>query len=138
MKKIGMFLTVLCVLFFAFSALPSFCEETGGQETPSDNPEDHEYNQERLPCSYDVAIEQKEGESFEEATKRAREDFDETLAEVCERWSVDHSVPIESGPHQVNYRQVLTYDLSLYGEPDNIEGANDELEREYGSSPDTP
>lgn len=99
--------------------------------------EREEFYRETMSGFYDAIIypEGNDEKSLYKAAKKTRSEFKKTLAEICVPLNVKFEIISESGPHQINYKQKLSFEVVLSGKNADITEADRLLEEKYRDPP---
>lgn len=122
------------VLFYFISLSLFLCaEETSAKSGSS---EIEEYYRTEMTGYYDVEIGAERNEKhFKKAVTAARKDFEKTLKEICVKYDVKYKIIAREGPHQINYKQHLSYEVLLSGKNIEITKVNEFLLFRYHGEP---
>ncbi len=104
----------LVLLLFISLSIILCAKNSPAKSGPS---EIEEYYRTEMTGYYDVEIGAERNEkNFKKAVMSAKKEFEKTLKEICLKNQVKYKILVKEGPHQINYKQHLSYEVLLTGE----------------------
>ncbi len=142
MRKCLVLVSVLIVLFFVFPIDVSSQSITPKDDSTtvaiSSGPSElEEFYRTSMVGYYDVVIfpEKQDKKSIGNAIKKATKEFMEALISLCESHSVAFSILSKTGPDQIDYKERLSFIISLSGKNADITEVDRALQDKYEDLP---